>query len=272
MSSSPKTKKLIQALEDAAEGEFRRPLRVSTRNLRKLGFQEGRKAVVNPATLTTVRSAVATATATLIEQFLEEIKKIELRSAEASLRLENELLNSHKLEEGEKSAEGTPFLEPTQTKLDVKLGSRQRSQFKTLGNAAEFLKVFRIEEAKRLKMKFEQDAINERQQERERAAESRLKHLAEILKLKEALAAVEEEKTQAPRMYVQKFLRMISVSEACWAEYCAGYEQGKARISPRLRFNRSEREREREIAEAKAEQPNPSIHLEFERPSIFNFN
>ena len=270
--SSHSTRNLIRALEEASEGEFRRSLRISTKQLRKMGFQEGRKAILSSAATTTLRGVMATSAATLAEQFLEEMTKIETRIAETSFRIESEQLKIENFKVSEVDGDGIPYFEQTLSAVATKMGSRRRSEFKKLDNAAEFLKSFRIEDAKRSKIKFEADAIRARQQEQERVSDLRMKHLEELLKLKEALAAVEEEKSQAPRRYAQKFLRMTSVSEACWAQYCAGYQRGKAKIRPRLRFKKSARAKERNLVEEKAAMPNPELHLDFERPSIFNFN
>ena len=269
--SSALIKKLIGALDAAAEGELTRPLRVSSKRLRRIGVWEGRKVASSFATLASLLSAVAATKASLIEEFIEQSTNIESRLTRAAYRLEDEQLKGRDFKESEFLEEKPSFFEGTPVKLNIKLGARQRSKFKTLDNAAEFLHAFRIDEAKRMKIKFQIDTINARQQALEMESEMHKRHLEKVLELKEALATVEEEKSQIPRRYAQKFLRMTSVAEACWAQYCAGYELGKSRIRPRWRLNKTAREKEREAADAKRAMPNPDLRLEFDRPLIFSF-
>jgi hypothetical protein len=102
------------------------------------------------------------------------------------------------------------------------------------------------------------------------ALSARETYLSELQSLREQIIKLEQEVSELPRIYEQKFLKVKERGSVYWARFCDGFDAGRSHIHRPLRLSKKGRVRALERYEAKRSVPRPTAGIKVQTPSVFS--
>ena len=269
----PQRNNLNTATEELEKSlDFGRNSKRVARSFWRRGLRYGRRGVDSMSIEELVRSSVAEGASVIVGEFLK------LRSEKVALRLSLE----DRLVRVEQRNDEFPFVEPELIDepidagpalvLGAILGSPGRNHGRNLDSATKF----REQQSAEKKRRYELDQrrmVAERARQRQAKIESdRQAHLNEIQSLREQIITLNQEMSEAPRIYGQKFLRLKEQGAIYWARFCDGFDTGRSRIRRPHRLRRKARDEARARYEEKRSVRRPAKTIVFDIPSELQVN